>query len=64
MAKTSMAIPILLMRFSPMNFSRSGWLSKKDGFGSLDFGGEKSPVLTGRRMADRLSDITSGCRST
>src|SRR5436190_15766111 len=30
---TSTAIPILLIRFSPMNFSRSGWRSKNEGRG-------------------------------
>ena len=35
MARTSTPMPILLTRFSPMNFSRSGCLSKKPGGGGL-----------------------------
>ena len=52
MASTRIAIPILLTRFSPINFSRSGCRSKNPGSGA---GFCVSPCVA--------PDATSGCRT-
>ena len=63
-ASTKMAIPILLTRFSPINFSRSGLRSKKEGPASSCGFGVGSQVFTGPLICARLSVITSWCCST
>ncbi len=46
---TRIPIPILLMIFSPINFSRSGCCSKKEGFGVFSF------------LEEEANGISNGC---